>query len=612
MAWYKAGTITVTNGSAIVSGTGTAWANNVNGVGAGQMIVVPGSGTVQVYEILSVESNTSLTLTTPFTGTTAAGSGYAILTFYVDSEPDFSRRLAAQLTYYQSQLDIWNTQIAGKAANGANSDITSLSGLTTALSIAQGGTGAKTAPLARTALGAAASGANSDITSLNNLTTDLSIAQGGTGASTAAAALVNLGAAARGINTDITSLRGVITAPLFSDANAITYSGWQYVNSSSSNAPTSNGATSIFTNQLTATVSSQIAHNVNLNTVWTRAQTGAATYTPWVPLAKGGANSDITSLSGLTTALSISQGGTGSIDAPSARSALGVAYGTTAGTVAQGNDTRLNTVDGKTGGSISTAVAINANGSTANDLTLGAGGSGVGCAPWNATSNNFIRMSNTANDATSGNFVNSIAAGYYTGRWSIGGVRGAGTDLLSVQLNVSTSTSGTSAGFSFFPNGRMQALNYIHLGGRVTAFTGVQSTYLEVAVDGSTKGINFFDSDETLKENILDADGKKALDIIGQVRPVSYKFKDYTYKSTERDDEGNDVEVEGIQKGDTHQFGVIAQEFEKLLPEGIRTSSDGKKSLDPLEVLGLLLTTCHEQQKLIRQLQADVALIKNT
>jgi hypothetical protein len=52
------------------------------------------------------------------------------------------------------------------AHSGANSDITSLLGLSTPLSIPQGGTGAATAALARAALGAAASGANTDITSL--------------------------------------------------------------------------------------------------------------------------------------------------------------------------------------------------------------------------------------------------------------------------------------------------------------------------------------------------------------------------------------------------------------------------------------------------------------
>lgn len=49
-----------------------------------------------------------------------------------------------------------------------------------ALAIAGGGTGAETASAARTNLGAATSGANSDITSLTGLTTALSTSQGGT------------------------------------------------------------------------------------------------------------------------------------------------------------------------------------------------------------------------------------------------------------------------------------------------------------------------------------------------------------------------------------------------------------------------------------------------
>jgi hypothetical protein len=50
-----------------------------------------------------------------------------------------------------------------------------------ALPVASGGTGSTTAGAARTALSAAASGANSDITSLTGLTTPLTTAQGGTG-----------------------------------------------------------------------------------------------------------------------------------------------------------------------------------------------------------------------------------------------------------------------------------------------------------------------------------------------------------------------------------------------------------------------------------------------
>ena len=123
--------------------------------------------------------------------------------------------------------------------------VTHLSGLTlsTALAVAQGGTGATTASDARTNLGAtavgssvftaasatagraalsaAASGANSDITSLSGLTTALSIAQGGTGATTASAARTALGATTLGANIFTVANPGAITFPRFNADNTI-------------------------------------------------------------------------------------------------------------------------------------------------------------------------------------------------------------------------------------------------------------------------------------------------------------------------------------------------------------------------------------------------------
>ena len=78
-----------------------------------------------------------------------------------------------------ASTDSWGTKI--------NSDLDSIDALFDAgpvLKVTKGGTGAGTAANARTALSAAASGANSDITSLSGLTTALTVAQGGSGAGT--------------------------------------------------------------------------------------------------------------------------------------------------------------------------------------------------------------------------------------------------------------------------------------------------------------------------------------------------------------------------------------------------------------------------------------------
>ena len=90
----------------------------------------------------------------------------------------------------------------GTGATNAPSALTNLGGTGIGTSVFTAGTTAA----ARSAIAAAASGANSDITSITGLTTALTVAQGGTGSTTAAGARSNLSAAASGSNADITAL----------------------------------------------------------------------------------------------------------------------------------------------------------------------------------------------------------------------------------------------------------------------------------------------------------------------------------------------------------------------------------------------------------------------
>lgn len=71
MSTYKAGTVSVSNGNAIVTGSGTAWAIALvaGGVFSSAGLAVP---------IASVDSDTSLTLDYPWPGTTASGAAYSI------------------------------------------------------------------------------------------------------------------------------------------------------------------------------------------------------------------------------------------------------------------------------------------------------------------------------------------------------------------------------------------------------------------------------------------------------------------------------------------------------------------------------------------------------
>lgn len=89
MAWYSAGTVTATNNSTTVTGSGTAFLSNVR-VGDGITI----AGSTSMHEVTAVASDTQLTISPAYTGTTGASKAY---------------RVAPMLGYDKDLSDAFNT-----------------------------------------------------------------------------------------------------------------------------------------------------------------------------------------------------------------------------------------------------------------------------------------------------------------------------------------------------------------------------------------------------------------------------------------------------------------------------------------------------------------------
>ncbi|HFK5751266.1 TPA: pyocin knob domain-containing protein [Enterobacter ludwigii] len=186
---YTTGTIAISGNT--LTGTGT------NFTAAGSLIrngctVIAMTSPVQVFQITAIVSSTSLTVTPSANPAVPSGTRYAILLSDSLSVDGLAQDIAETFTMYQRYMsgfaDVMNgttdvtitingvaVTVPGQkslAKKGANSDITSISGLTTALSIGQGGTGAKTKEDARTNFGLGTSAVRDEQTSINDATAD--------------------------------------------------------------------------------------------------------------------------------------------------------------------------------------------------------------------------------------------------------------------------------------------------------------------------------------------------------------------------------------------------------------------------------------------------------
>lgn len=85
MAWYRVGTVNVTNNSNTVAGIGTAW---VQAAAVGETFLGPDGG---LYEITAINSNTSLSINPAYKGPTSTAQNYALM-----PTQGYLRDLAAQ------------------------------------------------------------------------------------------------------------------------------------------------------------------------------------------------------------------------------------------------------------------------------------------------------------------------------------------------------------------------------------------------------------------------------------------------------------------------------------------------------------------------------------
>ncbi|WP_269933896.1 hypothetical protein [Serratia liquefaciens] len=95
--WYTTGKITVTNKSATVTATGTQWSVSRYGVLPGMVFIGPDG---KLYEIQRVDSDTSLTLSTSYSGPTAKDQAYAIITTYEGDLTQFSAKFSNLLASF--------------------------------------------------------------------------------------------------------------------------------------------------------------------------------------------------------------------------------------------------------------------------------------------------------------------------------------------------------------------------------------------------------------------------------------------------------------------------------------------------------------------------------
>lgn len=387
------------------------------------------------------------------------------------------------------------------AASGANSDITSLTGLTTPLSVAQGGTGANSAATARSNLSAAESGSNGDITALTNAAGILvgaptGGAQGagtinaaglfinGVGVGTGSGSVTSI--AVSGGTTGLTTSGGPVTtsgtitiAGTLVEANGgtgeTTYTNGQLLIGNAAGGLTKatltagsgitvtngDGAITIAATSAGGTVTSVAASGGTTGLTFTGSpitSSGTLTLGGTLAIANGGtgatsasgarlnlgaaasgANSDITSITGLTTALAVTQGGTGQTTYTDGQLLIGnsATNGLTKATLTAGSGITVTNANG------SITIASTAGGGSVTSVNVSGGTTGLTATGGPITTSGTITLGGTLAIANGGTGATTDSgARTALGVPSTTGSGASGTWGISITGNAATATNG--------------------------------------------------------------------------------------------------------------------------------------------------------------------------
>lgn len=114
-AWYRAGSVTVTNGSKNVVGVDTYFTINSS---IGDAFTLDGD---KLYEIETITDNTHISLKTTYTETTASAQGYGIIrNFTGTTNATLAEKLTTLLNSWQSREDEVETWQGGTVSGGPN------------------------------------------------------------------------------------------------------------------------------------------------------------------------------------------------------------------------------------------------------------------------------------------------------------------------------------------------------------------------------------------------------------------------------------------------------------------------------------------------------------